>query len=115
MSMSLASRAACERIAMTTFISFIPDKPRDLKIFPQQSSFFVGEELMCSSNANPGAVYEWKDLETGHVVQGAVFKLEEYMTNKDTTYLLCNATNDISYATLSVNVTVSVKSKLHYL
>jgi len=66
--------------------------PRKLQITPRQSNYQPGDRIECSAEGNPEPRYQWTDLVSGTVIQGAVLVITEEMVNQSHAFK-CVATN----------------------
>jgi len=66
--------------------------PRNLQITPRQSSYQAGDRIQCSAEGNPEPSYQWTDLVSGTVTQGAVLVISEDMIDKSYAFK-CVVTN----------------------
>jgi len=90
----------------TSFINCLfEDAPRYLQITPRQSSYQPGDRIQCSAEGNPEPSYQWTDLVSGTVMQGAVLKVTETMLNNSYSFQ-CNASNQYSSNVDTLNFAV---------
>ena len=61
---------------------------------------------MCSAEGNPEPSYQWTDLISGVVIQGAVLVISEDMVNRSYSFQ-CTATNN--YNSISFNFSFTVE------
>jgi len=83
----------------------VTDATRNLQITPRQSTYQPGDTIQCSAEGNPAPSYEWTDLISGTVVQGASIVISEDMVNKCYTFQ-CTVTNLFDKNSSSLNFTV---------
>ena len=83
----------------------VTDAPRNLQITPRQSTYQPGDTIQCSAEGNPEPSYEWTDLVSGTIVQGASIVISEDMVNKSHSFQ-CTATNLYNGISSSLNFTV---------
>ena len=79
--------------------------PRNLQITPRQSIYQPGDRMLCSAEGNPEPSYQWTDLVSGTVIQGAVLVITEEMVDKSHAFK-CVATNYYSGAMHENSTTV---------
>jgi len=90
----------------TSFINCLfEDAPRYLQITPRQSSYQPGDTIRCSAEGNPKPSYQWTDLISGTVIQGALLNVTETMLNNSYSFQ-CNAGNQYSSIVNIMNFTV---------
>jgi len=71
---------------------------RNLAVTPRQSSYHLGDRIQCSAEGNSAPSYQWTDLVSGNIVQGAVLVISEDMV--DGSYVFqCTASNYFNTAT----------------
>ena len=88
------------------------DAPGNLQITPIQSIYHPGDRIQCSAESNPEPSYQWRDLFSGTVIQGAVLVISEDMVNKNFTFQ-CTASNQYgSRKSSPLNFTVAGIAKL---
>jgi len=80
--------------------------PRNLHITPNEAVYQVGDRIQCSAEGNPAPFYQWIDLVSGDVIQGAVLVISEDMMNRSYSFQ-CTATNN--YSSISFNFSFSVE------
>ena len=90
---------------LLTFIT-VAVAPRNLQITPNQAIYEDGDRIQCSAEGNPAPSYQWKDLVSGDVTQGAVLVISEDMMNRSYSFQ-CTATNN--YNSISSNFSFSVE------
>ena len=66
--------------------------PRNLQITPRQLIYQPGDTIQCSAEGNPAPSYQWTDLVSGRVIQGAVLIISEDMLDNTHTFQ-CTASN----------------------
>jgi len=82
--------------------------PRNLLITPRQLIYHPGDSIECSAEGNPTPSYQWTDLISRTVIQGAVLNISEDMMEVDNIHtFLCTATNP--YNSKSSIITFSVE------
>jgi len=81
------------------------DPPRNLQITPRESTYQPGDRIQCSAEGNPAPSYQWTDLDSGTVVQGAVLVITQDMVNKSHTFQ-CTASNQYNSVSSSSDFTV---------
>ena len=81
------------------------DSPRNLQITPRQLIYQPGDRIQCSAEGNPTPSYQWTDLVSGSIIQGAVLIISEDMLDNTHTFQ-CTATNlyNSTSSTLSFSV-----------
>ena len=90
---------------LLTFIT-VAVAPRNLQITSNQAVYQVGDRIQCSAEGNPAPSYQWKDLVSGDVTQGAVLVISKDMVNRSYSFQ-CTATN--KYNSISSNFNFTVK------
>jgi len=70
-----------------------------------QSTYHPGDKIQCSAEGNPEPSYQWTDLVSGTVIQGAVLVITEDMLNKSHTFR-CTASNQYNNSSSTVHFTV---------
>jgi len=86
------------------------DAPRHLQITPRQSTYHPGDRIQCSAEGNPAPSYQWTDLVSGNVIQGAVLNISEDMADKYHMFR-CTATNEYNTITGNITFTVQVQGR----
>jgi len=71
--------------------------PGNLQITPRQATYQPGDTIQCSAEGNPAPSYQWTDLVSGTVVQGAVLIISKVMVDGSYAFQ-CSATNHYSGA-----------------
>lgn len=79
------------------------DATRNIQVKPNQTTYHPGDKIQCLAEGNPVPSYQWTDLVSGTVTQGAVLAISEDMVDKNHTFQ-CNATNTYQ----------SISSTLHF-
>jgi len=77
--------------------------PRNLQITPSQSSYQPGDRIQCSAEGNPEPSYQWTDMVSETVTQGAVLIVTGDMVGRNHTFQ-CTASNRYN-GTFHSNVT----------
>jgi len=92
---------------LLTFIT-VAVAPRNLQITPNEAIYQVGDRIRCSAEGNPEPSYQWKDLVSGDVTQGAVLVISEDMLNRNYSFQ-CTASATNNYSSISSNFSFSVE------
>ena len=79
--------------------------PTWTQITPRKLTYQPGDRIRCSAEGNPEPSYQWTDLVSGTVTQGAVLVITEEMVNKSHAFK-CTATNYYSGAMRENSTTV---------
>jgi len=85
--------------------NIVVDAPTNVQISPNRTIFRTGDRIQCSADGNPEPTYQWKDLISGKVTEGAVLVISEEMANDNYTFQ-CTATNQYSNVSSVFNFTV---------
>jgi len=93
------------RIMSCRPILIVVDAPRNLQITPRQSSYQPGDRIQCSAEGNPEPSYQWTDLVSGTVTQGAVLDISVDMIDKSYAFK-CVATNHYNSISSTLQFTV---------
>jgi len=70
----------------------ISHAPKNLQITPRQSTYEPGDKIQCSAEGNPEPSYQWTNLISRTVVQGAVLVISEDMVDRIHAYK-CTGSN----------------------
>ena len=81
------------------------DAPRNLQVTPRQSTYQPGDRIQCSAEGNPALSYQWTDLVSGTIIQGAELVITADMVDNGHAFQ-CTATNLYNSKSLSLNFTV---------
>ena len=94
----------------TKLISTIAVAPRNLLITPRQSIYNPGDRIQCSAEGNPAPSYQWTDLDSGNVTQGAVLVVSQDMVNQGHIFrcTASNRYNGVNY-TIADNIAFAVQ------
>ena len=79
--------------------------PGNLQITPRQSTYQPGDTIQCSAEGNPAPSYQWTDLVSGTIVQGAVLIISKVMVDGSYAFQ-CSATNHYSGAMHEDSITI---------
>jgi len=80
------------------------DAPRNPQIVPRQSTYKPGDRIHCSAEGNPAPSYQWTDLVSETVIQGAVLVIGEDMVNNYHAFQ-CTATNQYNSVSSTLTFT----------
>lgn len=72
--------------------------PRDFSVSPTRTTYYNGDSINCSASGNPTPTYEWMDVDTGYVVNGATLIVKDESGEGKTKTYQCKAANVVSVA-----------------
>lgn len=71
------------------------DGPNEMRILPQKSVYAPGDVLTCDAKSSPEPRFQWKNLETGEVLEGRELFIRRSMAYHQPKHSFnCKARND---------------------
>src|SRR6218665_3280593 len=86
------------------------DGPRNIRIYPTQTEYAIGDRITCSSDGNPTPSYEWTEIGNGSskVIRGPVLTVDETMVSDHERIFRCTAKNVVAREKKDVSASVIV-------
>ena len=81
----------CKRF--TVFTLPVSYAPKNITISPERGMYQIGDRIICSSDSKQKSEYQWKNLDTGDITQGAILEMLEPFARTKIVHYQCTASN----------------------